>query len=409
MSTPTSTPTTPRPPIRTITLGIGDPHPLDAATLDRAAAFLVEARERATAAGYEVQTTRIATRPLLAGLAEWEDAALLDYAARLQAMCATREIAYCSLGPAPADEPTFPLARVKLLPAMLADAPALSATVQLASAGKPPHFAAALATAQAMRELAERSAGEANFRFAAMAMCAPGGPFFPQAYAEGQDWWVSVGLQGAGVARAAVEELARQGVGDVALAQVSAAIAQALAAVGGPVVALVRGLAEARDLTFGGIDLSPAPMGEDSIVAAMEAAMAAVGLGCFGTPGTLAVAAAFTAGIQGTTLPTCGYTGLMLPVLEDALLGARAAEGLVSISSLLSWSAVCGTGLDTVPIPGATPPERVAAILLDMAGLAHRLRKPLSARLFLVPAGRAGEMTRFSSPYLTNTKILPVE
>jgi len=45
-------------------------------------------------------------------------------------------------------------------------------------------------------------------------------------------------------------------------------------------------------------------------------------------------------------------------------------------------------------------------LLADVATLAHRLRKPLSARLFLIPGGQAGEMTRFDSPYLTNTRIL---
>lgn len=401
MSAPTHT----RPPIRTITVGIGDPHPLSEATLDRAAAMLATARERTAQAGYELQTTRIATRPLLTDLQQWDDAAILQYTARLQAMCAAREIAYCSLGPAPADDPTFPLARIALLPALLADAPALNATVQLASPERPPRFAAALAAAEAMADLAERTAGDGNFRFAALAMCAPGGPFFPQAYHLAPEWTVSVGLQGAGVARAAVEGLARQGSGPVALAEVSAAITEALTVAAEPVVALVRVLAEEHGLSFGGIDLSPAPMGEDSIIAAFES----VGFGPFGSSGTLATAAALTAGIQGTVLPTCGYNGLMLPVLEDARLGERAAEGLVGITKLLAFSAVCGTGLDTVPIPGDTPPERVAAVLLDMAGLAYRLRKPLSARLFLVPGGHAGEMTCFTSPYLTNTRIIPVE
>ncbi|MGZ3603087.1 MAG: DUF711 family protein, partial [Ktedonobacterales bacterium] len=145
-----------------------------------------------------------------------------------------------------------------------------------------------------------------------------------------------------------------------------------------------------------------APMGDDSIAAAFEA----VGLGAFGGAGTLAIAAALTGAIKSSALPMCGYNGLMLPVLEDRVLGERSAEGRASITSLLAYSAVCGTGLDTIPIPGDTPPEEVAALLADVASLAARLRKPLSARLFLVPGGRAGEMTAFTSPYLTNTRIL---
>lgn len=43
---------------------------------------------------------------------------------------------------------------------------------------------------------------------------------------------------------------------------------------------------------------------------------------------------------------------------------------------------------------------------LDVASLALRLHKPLSARLFPVPGKQAGERTEFSSPYLTNTLVL---
>ncbi len=67
--------------------------------------------------------------------------------------------------------------------------------------------------------------------------------------------------------------------------------------------------------------------------------------------------------------------------------------------------AVCGTGLDTIPLPGDTSAEAIAHLLLDVATLAWRLNKPLSARLFPVPGKRAGESTAFSSPYLTNTLL----
>jgi uncharacterized protein (UPF0210 family) len=95
----------------------------------------------------------------------------------------------------------------------------------------------------------------------------------------------------------------------------------------------------------------------------------------------------------------------MLPVLEDAILGRRWEEGLVNTHQLLLYSAVCGTGLDTVPLPGDMEAEVIAHLLLDVASLALRLHKPLSARLFPVPGKQAGERTEFSSPYLTNTLV----
>lgn len=80
---------------------------------------------------------------------------------------------------------------------------------------------------------------------------------------------------------------------------------------------------------------------------------------------------------------------------------------------------MCGVGLDTVPVPGATrqqPAEEreallgaTASLLLDTAALAFRLSKPLSVRLLPVPGGAPGEMTAFDSPYLINGKILPLD
>ena len=72
------------------------------------------------------------------------------------------------------------------------------------------------------------------------------------------------------------------------------------------------------------------------------------------------------------------------------------------------YSAVCGTGLDTVPLPGDAAPEQLAAIILDVSAMALTLRKPLSCRLFPVPGKTAGERTEYDSPYLVNGSVLPL-
>jgi uncharacterized protein (UPF0210 family) len=391
--------------VRTITVAIGDRHPLGEDAIDRAAIFLRGAQAHVQASGYSVQTIRVATRPLLADMVAAGDLQIDEYAQQLQVYCEGRGLAYCSIGPAPAASSTFAVDRIRLIPRLLASSSALHGTVQLATSKAAPRYEAALATALAMRELADRGGPDANFRFAALACAEPGGPFFPQAFAAKGPWTVTVGLQSAGVVRQAIEEVAvRAGVVPPRLDEIRQAVTTALETHARPIVELVRDLASDAGLAFGGIDLSPAPMGEESIADAIEAAK----LGRFGAPGTLAVATALTSGIQGTALPTCGYSGLMLPVLEDRTIGLRCADESINIQMLLTYSVVCGTGLDTVPIPGGTPPERVAALLLDVATLARRLRKPLSARLFLVPGGAPGDMTAFVSPYLTNTRILPV-
>lgn len=389
--------------IRTLTLGIGDPHPLASDGIARAAALLRRARAEAEAAGYSVQTVRVATRPLLEDMAGESDADVEGYARRLQEACEAEAISYCSLGPAPVYDASFPLARLALLPRILAASPALSATAQLARDGHPPRLPAARASAEVMRALAAHGDGSDNFRFAALAMCEPGGPFFPQAFARPGAWQLAVGLQSASVVAEAIAGAVPSKDGEESIgATLTRAVRAAVRATAEPVVALVRQLAEKAGVTFGGIDLSPAPMGDDSIVRAFEGA----GIGRFGEAGTLTVAAAITAALKSTELPTCGYCGLMLPVLEDALLGARCAECAISPTALLAYSAVCGTGLDTVPLPGATPPDVLAALLMDVATLAFRLEKPLSARLFLVAGASAGELTQFDSPFLTNTRVM---
>jgi uncharacterized protein (UPF0210 family) len=185
------------------------------------------------------------------------------------------------------------------------------------------------------------------------------------------------------------------------LAALTERVRDALEAYAASIVEIGERLARQERAVFGGIDLSPAPMGEDSIVEAIEAASGEP----FGSAGTLATVAALTAAIKKVELHTCGYNGIMLPVLEDAVLGRRWEEKRVDVRSLLLYSAVCGTGLDMVPLPEDSSADEIARLLLDLAGLAVRLHKPLSARLLPVPDTHAGDKTSFTSPYLTNTIV----
>ncbi|MDP3185072.1 MAG: DUF711 family protein, partial [Anaerolineales bacterium] len=95
--------------------------------------------------------------------------------------------------------------------------------------------------------------------------------------------------------------------------------------------------------------------------------------------------------------------------LEDAILSQRAAEGLLTIKDLLLYSAVCGSGLDTVPLPGDTAPEQIAALLLDLSALAVRLDKPLTARLMPIPGKKAGDPTGFDFAFFANSRVMALE
>ena len=391
-----------KPPIRTITLGLEDAHPLNAAQIARAAGILEHGRRRFTDEGYEVQTVRISTRPLFEDLADWSNGELLQYARELQQMLDAVDIRYCSLGPIPAAQPAFPLQRIDLVADLLVATSALNLTVQLAEREHGLREEAALPIARVMKRLAQETAeGFGNFNFATLACVQPGTPFFPAAYHRGPSS-LAFGLQGAGIVLDATQKVWKSSHGALpSLNQITEGVKTALEEQARPVVVHGQTLAGEQQLHFGGIDLSPAPMGKESIVTALETS----GYGPLGSPGTLALVSALTRALKSSELPTCGYCGLMLPVLEDELLGKRWEEGHVSIHELLLYSTVCGTGLDTIPLPGDVSESAIARLLLDVATLAWRLNKPLSARIFPVPGKFAGEYTTFSSPYLTNTLL----
>ena len=61
-----------------------------------------------------------------------------------------------------------------------------------------------------------------------------------------------------------------------------------------------------------------------------------------------------------------------------------------------------------MPLPGDCSEGDLTSLICDVATLAVRLRKPLSARLLPVPGKSAGDRTEFSSPYIVNTLIKPI-
>ena len=169
-----------------------------------------------------------------------------------------------------------------------------------------------------------------------------------------------------------------------------------------PIELLAREIARSRGRSYLGLDTSPAPGLDASIGAVIETLNGAP----FGAASTLASCALLTDVLKGLNIKSCGYSGLMLPVLEDRVLARRAAEGRYGINDLLLYSSVCGTGLDVVPLAGDIGPDRLAAIIGDVAALAHKYHKPLSARLFPIPGKKPGDVVSFENPYLTESVVL---
>jgi len=382
--------------IRSITAGAPLEDLDDLATLDAAADVLETAKSRFEALGYEVQTLRIATPAawtLGNGRARSGSvsalAALERHAGERAVLLGIGPLAALGAGRAETTAFARDLARATdhlcfSLP--VAEPDTAPDPVNIAIAGE---IAAALAQ--------DSPGGEAAFRFAAAACCPAGTPFFPAAWHEG-DAAVSIGIEAPFLVADAIEAAE----GD--LAAVPAAVANRLEDALAPLEPLALGIAREQGWRFLGIDTSPAPMLAASIAGPLERLAGAP----FGAPGTLAACAAVTAGLKRASVPACGFSGLMLPLLEDAVLAARASEGHFGIADLLSCSAVCGTGLDTVPVPGDSSPETLAAVIGDMAALSAAYAKPLVARLLPVPGKAAGDAVRFDTPFLMDSRVLPL-
>ncbi|NIL97412.1 MAG: DUF711 family protein, partial [Planctomycetales bacterium] len=165
-----------------------------------------------------------------------------------------------------------------------------------------------------------------------------------------------------------------------------------------------RTLAAESGVSFGGIDFSVAPYPEQA--RSVGTAMEQLGVPAVGLPGSLAAAALITSSLDRAKFARIGFSGLMLPLMEDSTLAARAAQGVLSVTDLMLYSAVCGVGLDTLPLPGDITPQQLYGILLDLATLSKRLDKPLTARLMPIPGKRAGDQTDFDFEYFVNSRVL---
>jgi len=381
--------------IRAITAGI----PLEtAASLDpvtRAIAMLRRARARLEAAGFQVGGVRISTSPFVSDVGS---AARTSVLADLQALDRLLVSEHVSFG-------LGPVLRADRYDPALADWMAelarttrnLSFNVAIASPERGVHREASRSASEIILALARaKSDGSANFRFAAVANMPPGSPFFPGAYHQGAASF-SIGMESPLMVYDAFANAADPAEGESRLRD-------SMNAAFGGVESVALTIAREEGYDYLGIDPSPAPSEQSSIGTALEALTHVP----FGSASTLQACAAVTGAIKSLGVRTCGYAGLMLPVLEDPILASRATEGRYGIRELLLYSSVCATGLDCVPIPGDTTPARIASILDDVATMSTRLHKPLAARLFPASGKAAGEHIRFDDPGLMPSVVFEV-
>jgi len=384
-----------KPKIRTITAFIR----LDSSQYKQQVAgtltMLRNAKSRYELAGYEVETIRIATQPFPEYTNGMSKDAAIAFFSDLNALAKQEDI-IVSIGPALMTEKDDPAQAQMLAEILGSDSHLFGSVIVAGSDGV--HWNAVHAAADIVKYLEDHSDKSlGNFRFAAIANVAAYTPFFPAAYHQGLGHQFAIALESANVVAAIM-----------AVQRDPEATRQALIAELGMHAQAVEQVASKIDLETGwaymGLDLSPAPMKTASI----GSAAAGFGGGRFGTSGTLTAVATITAALRDITVKKVGYSGVMMPVLEDTRLAQLWGEGALSMDQLLAYSAVCGTGLDTIPLPGDVTAKQIERIIGDVATLSVKLSKPLSARLLPVAGAKAGDQTTFDDPNLVNTVIQPL-
>ena len=361
--------------------------------IDEALAVVARAKAEFVSSGYQVETMRITTQPLAELVAGMPEDKALAFLRDLDDL-SVKENFLPDVGPAMLHDSDDP-ATMHLLERALSTLPNIESNAVIAD-DEGIHWKTIHRTAELVRFVSEHSPhSQGTFNFTAIAMLKPLSPFFPGSYHTGAGRQLAIGFEGANVVRDVFAK--DKGNADAATADLTAALEKHTAVAD----TIGRKVAAETGWTYVGVDPTPAPLGDVSIGAAIEAFTGAR----FGSSGTLTAARIITAAVKAVPQHQTGYSGLMVPVMEDKLLAQRWAEGTYNIDSLLAYSAVCGTGLDTVPLPGDISVEQMERIYSDVASLAIKWNKPLSARLQPIPGKKAGDRTEFDDPYLFNTTL----
>jgi len=385
--------------VRALTGFIDPGWPLNPEPIKSIAACLQACRGALQDVGIEVQTLRLATPPPSEMQEPVPPSDRANLARKLEAECFAHGVDYGAIGPALPDEPEG----YDVIPEVIAATESVFTSGIYADPMYGISLQAAQACAQAIHESSTISPdGFANLRFAALANVPPGTPFFPAAFHDGGSPAIAVATEAADVAVDAIQnasslESARRHL-VVAIEDHASTLSQ-----------IAQRVASKQDFRFLGIDFSLAPFPEET--RSIGTAMEAFGIPATGLSGTVAAATFIVDCLDRAEFPRTGFCGLFLPVLEDTVLARRAAEGKLKITHLLLYATLCGTGLDTIPLPGDVTPEAMASLLVDLGALALRHNKPLTARLMPIPGKVVGDDIHYDFPYFADSRVmnLPAE
>jgi len=384
--------------IRSITYFEKVDWPLKKQQLRQAGDFIKMAKDVFDEKGFHVQTTRLASAPFPIILGNKVGQDTVNFAGALEEQLLKSGFDYLSIGPAlPGNNQSY-----QVIPDVLAKTQNVFSAGMISSVDSGIYPEAIKLCAEVIKKnsLISRD-GFANLRFAALANVPPGTPFLPAAFHDSHNrMGFAIATESADLAVSAFSNAAN-------LDEARLLLIKNIEGVAGEITRISQDLAAKTKVQFMGIDfsLAPFPTREQSIGTAIEA----LGVPGVGNQGTLAAIAILTEAVERANFPRIGFNGVMLPVLEDSVLAKSVAADLLTINDLLLYSAVCGTGLDTIPLPGSVSEGQLYGVLLDLAVLAQRLGKSLTARLMPIPGKQAADATNFNFEYFANSTIMKLK
>ncbi|MBM3137399.1 MAG: DUF711 family protein [Chloroflexi bacterium] len=353
--------------------------------------FLVNLKIDIEKEGWEVQTTRLATTPF-GYFTNGKD--LVRKIQDLEDLARKHGFTYLSIGPARLHHRE----EYHIIPEILSSTENVFLSGSLTHPRKGISVEAIQDCAKIITEAARISPdGFTNLRFCATSQVRPFTPFFPASYSYGTDLAFAFAMECADAAVSAFSSANSLSDGRKKMLSMLNDASSQLEGIAFP-------HGRRSSIEFKGFDFSLAPFPEEwcSIGAAMESLVVSQ----LGFMGSLSTAAILMDTLDQGKWLRAGFNGLMLPVLEDSTLAARSENGIFSVKDLLMYSAVCGTGLDTVPLPGNISAEKIESLLMDIAALSLRLNKPLTARLMPVPGMESGQKTGFDFAFFKNGGVM---
>lgn len=382
--------------IRSVTLFGNPSSPIKSEFLLQVEKFNQEVKGAFQDAVFELQTIRFASPPYPIVLEGMGTDQVIDYAIQLERTLNSLGYEFISLGPALPDYPES----YSLIPDLIESTENTFCSGLLTDPVRGVSLPAVRSCGEVIHRLTPHDPnGFSNLYFAALGNVPPGAPFFPAAYHHDGQPSFAIAIEGADLADQAFT-------GAPSFEAARNELINQLEDMDARLIKLADIIEKTTGVDFTGIDYSLAPFPDKGL--SIGAALENLGLSELGQYGSLAAGAFLADTIDRANIQRTGFSGLMLPVLEDSTLADRAAEGALTIRDLLLYSAVCGTGLDTVPLPGNTSADQISAILMDLAALSLRLDKPLTARLMPIPGKKAGDSTSFDFAFFANSKVMEV-